>query len=99
MARIMKPATKAGFLAIRPPTRFEKVGISDLLFQALLGQKILVPIMATSAGARVKAASIITATQMTRPGALEEKRPNFAKNRAENEVKTTRAAESMAVPA
>src|SRR5487761_1465882 len=92
-------AITAGRRATMPPMRLEIVGFRDLLSQALLGQKTLGPTIATSAGTSVSAASIITPTQITSPGAIDEKMPNLAKNSAVNEVSTTSAADKIASPA
>src|SRR5579883_2920262 len=91
--------TIAGRRATRPPTFLDTVGFNAVLCHALLGQNTFVPAMATRARTSVSAASIITATHITRPGAIDENMPNFAKNRAVNEVSTTSAADRIASPA
>ena len=93
------PMTSPGRLAINPPTFFDKVGFSAATIQALLGQKTFSPIIDNNAGTSVRAAIIITITQITRPGANDEKIPNLAKKSAAKEVSTTNAADNIASPA
>ena len=94
-----RPTTSPGRLAINPPIFLDVVGFSAATIQALLGQKTFSPIIANRAGTKVKAATIMTITQITKPGASEEKIPNLAKNSAAKDVKTTKAADKIASPA
>jgi len=82
---------------MRPPTR-RYTEVEGVVCHERDGQKTRGPSTETTAGTRVTPASHITATPITRPGAIVWSEPSSESPSAEKAMITTKAAKVMTSP-